>query len=340
MEGIILGVCNPLLDITANVTHEYLEKYGLKPSNATLATPELLPLYGEIEKQESLLYSAGGAGQNSIRAAQWMLQIPSATSYIGCVGNDEYGRRLREEATHDGVNVHYQVTNEHPTGSCAVLVTNKERSLVANLAAANHCSKSHFESEPIQKVVNKAKYIYATGFFITVSPETLFYLGQHACENNKFFILNISAPFVVDYFWQHFEPLLEYVDILFGNEHEFAALSAKLNFTGSFDELARNLAERSKRNTNRLRTIVITQGSANTLVYHEGQLLKFTPTLVPKEQIVDLNGAGDSFVGGFLAGLALSKPIEKCVEAAHYCAGFTITRAGITFRGFNPTFTF
>lgn len=37
---------------------------------------------------------------------------PGATHYVGCVGNDENGRRLRAEAEKGGVNVHYMVTSK------------------------------------------------------------------------------------------------------------------------------------------------------------------------------------------------------------------------------------
>lgn len=50
-------------------------------------------------------YIPGGATQNSIRIAQWMLQVAGATSYMGCVGKDEFGTKMRETATKDGVNV-------------------------------------------------------------------------------------------------------------------------------------------------------------------------------------------------------------------------------------------
>ena len=33
-------------------------------------------------------YIAGGATQNSIRVAQWMLEDEKCTTYVGCVGND------------------------------------------------------------------------------------------------------------------------------------------------------------------------------------------------------------------------------------------------------------
>lgn len=50
-------------------------------------------------------YIPGGATQNSVRIAQWMLQVKGATSYMGCVGKDDFGNKMRETATQDGVNV-------------------------------------------------------------------------------------------------------------------------------------------------------------------------------------------------------------------------------------------
>ena len=50
-------------------------------------------------------YIAGGATQNTIRVAQWMLQVPGATTYMGCVGNDAFAAKMTETATKDGVQV-------------------------------------------------------------------------------------------------------------------------------------------------------------------------------------------------------------------------------------------
>ena len=50
-------------------------------------------------------YVAGGATQNSIRAAQWLLQVPGATSFFGSVGDDAHAQKLRDAASSGGVNV-------------------------------------------------------------------------------------------------------------------------------------------------------------------------------------------------------------------------------------------
>ena len=55
--------------------------------------------------KKDVQYVAGGATQNSIRAAQWLLQVPGATAYFGSVGKDEYAEKLRDAATAGGVHV-------------------------------------------------------------------------------------------------------------------------------------------------------------------------------------------------------------------------------------------
>jgi adenosine kinase len=48
-------------------------------------------------------------------------------------------------------------------------------------------------------------------------------------------------------------------------------------------------------------------------------------------QIVDTNGAGDAFVGGFLAQLSKKKSIEECVKCGNWAATEIIQRSGCTF---------
>lgn len=92
LDMILLGMGNPLLDIAAQVDEDFLKKYDVKLNNAILAEPKHLPMYQELAKYPDVQYVAGGATQNAIRVAQWMLQIPRATSYMGCIGKDEFGQ--------------------------------------------------------------------------------------------------------------------------------------------------------------------------------------------------------------------------------------------------------
>jgi adenosine kinase len=333
-KGCLLGAGNPLLDISANVGQELLDKYGLKLNNAILAEESHRPLFEELVANHEVEYIAGGATQNSIRVAQWMLQEPEATGYIGCIGKDSFGRTLRECATRDGVTLHYLEDEKETTGTCAVLIKDKERSLVANLAAANKYVKDHFDSPAIQGVVQAARVVYSAGFFLTVSPETAHALGAHCAATNKIFSINLSAPFITQFFTDPLMTAIKYCDFVFGNESEALAFGEKQGYEDkTIAGIANKIAALPKENPARPRVVVITQGAEPTLVANGQEVLEFPVDKIPKEEIVDSNGAGDSFVGGFLAGVVRGAPLEVCVQAGHYAAGVILRVSGCAISG-------
>ena len=84
MAPVILGMGNPLLDISATVDTGMLEKYGLKANDAILYEKE--DLYDELVANHQIEYIAGGATQNSCRVAQWLLPEAQSVAFFGCVG--------------------------------------------------------------------------------------------------------------------------------------------------------------------------------------------------------------------------------------------------------------
>ena len=108
MAGALMGLGNPLLDISADVDQSVLDKYGVKLNDAILAEEKHQPLYPELVAMDSVQYIGGGATQNSIRVAQWMSQAaPGMTSFVGCVGKDSYAEQLKAAVGSDGVNALY-----------------------------------------------------------------------------------------------------------------------------------------------------------------------------------------------------------------------------------------
>jgi len=297
-----------------------LDKYQKKVGQASLATEEDLPMFKEIVQFPEVKYIAGGATQNAIRGAQWMSPTPEITHFIGSIGDDENGKKLKQAATKDGVQTHYYISQVR-TGSCAVLIQDKERCLVADLAAANEYKHSHFESQEIQQLLQKISIVYSAGFFLTVSPGTMVELGKHCAEHNKILVFAVAAPFLVQYFWDKIEAVLPYTDYIIANEEESHVFLDKLGIDKSnIEEAMKKVSELPKINTKRTRTVIFTQGPAPVLTFHDGTFKKFDPMKIAKEEIVDTNGAGDAWAGGFLSGLCHSKPFEECVRAGMYSA--------------------
>ncbi|CAA2969026.1 adenosine kinase 2 [Olea europaea subsp. europaea] len=330
-EGILLGMGNPLLDISAVVDQEFLNKFDIKLNNAILAEEKHLSMYDEMASNYNVEYIAGGATQNSIRVAQWMLQIPGATSYMGSIGKDKYGEEMKKNAKEAGVNVHYY-EDDSPTGTCAVCVVGGERSLIANLSAANCYKSDHLKRPENWALVEKAKYIYIAGFFLTVSSDSIMLVAEHAAAKNKIFTTNLSAPFICEFFKDVQDKVFPYADIVFGNETEARTFSRVHGWeTENVEEIALKISQLPKVNETRKRITVITQGGDPVVVAEDGKVKLFPVILLPKEKLVDTNGAGDAFVGGFLSQLVQEKPIEDCVKAGCYAANVIIQRSGCTY---------
>uniref|UniRef100_A0A8C5RL44 Adenosine kinase n=1 Tax=Laticauda laticaudata TaxID=8630 RepID=A0A8C5RL44_LATLA len=150
----------------------------------------------------------------------WMIQFPyKAATFFGCIGTDKFGEILKRKTEEAHVDAHYYEQSEEPTGTCAACITSDNRSLIANLAAANCYKKEkHLDVEKNWKLVEKAKVYYIAGFFLTVSPESIMKVATQASANNKIFTLNLSAPFISQFYKDQLMEVMPYVDILFGNE--------------------------------------------------------------------------------------------------------------------------
>jgi len=327
-ENVLLGMGNPLLDISAAVKDELLSKHKLKANDAILTEDETV--FEDLVKDYKVDYIAGGATQNSIRVAQWILGKPNATSYMGCVGSDESSKILEEKAKQVGINVRYQ-TCEKPTGRCAVLITDQNRSLVTKLDAANHFTISHLEEETNWSVVSAAKLVYSAGFFLTVSVDSMLKVAKHCALSNKTYCLNLSAPFLCQFFKDQMSSVLPFTDIVFGNETE-AASYAEVNNLNTTDvaKIATKIAMLPKENGSRSRLVIITQGSDPVIAVEHGKVKTYPVTPLEKSEIVDTNGAGDAFVGGFLAQWILGNSLDTAVACGIWAATHCIKRSGCT----------
>merc|ERR1719353_1851077 len=159
---------NPILDMSNKVDDAYLEKFKLKSNDQILAAEDgsHLPIYKDLDGMAGTKFIPGGATQNSMRVAQWCLRTEkkddpkafrSYTSYMGCVGKDDYAKKMLDASKDLGVTTHYMEDASTATGTCAVLVNGDKgaRSLIANLAAANNYKDTHLEKPENWALVQK-----------------------------------------------------------------------------------------------------------------------------------------------------------------------------------------
>lgn len=345
--AVILGMGNPLLDISAVVGPEMLAKYNLKPNDAILYDKE--DIFEDLTSNFAVEYIAGGATQNSCRVAQWVLAgmdsgkpMSSEVAFFGCVGSDENQKILKKVADEAGVNVQYQVCADKamPTGRCAVLVNEHHRSLATKLDAANCFTPDHLEVAENWSIVEAAKIFYSAGFFITVSPDSMLKVAQHAAPlPDKRFCVNLSAPFIVQFFKEPLGKVLEFADIVIGNETELEAYAEHNGIKTSAEsgddpvgrrkEMAKCLAALPyKGAANKKRTVIVTQGCDPVIVVEDGAVSEHPVHPIADSEIVDTNGAGDAFVGGLLAQLARGKTTHEAIDCGLWAAAQILRTSG------------
>eukprot|EP00351_Strombidinopsis_sp_SopsisLIS2011_P002025 CAMPEP_0116876400 /NCGR_PEP_ID=MMETSP0463-20121206/8345_1 /TAXON_ID=181622 /ORGANISM="Strombidinopsis sp, Strain SopsisLIS2011" /LENGTH=250 /DNA_ID=CAMNT_0004522973 /DNA_START=369 /DNA_END=1121 /DNA_ORIENTATION=+ len=245
------------------------------------------------------------------------------------------GEVLEKETASSGVHANFSKDDETPTGTCAVVVVGKERSLCANIAAAAKYPTKHLEDS--MAYLEKATFIYSTSFFITSNFEALIKIGKYCAENNKPFGYNLSAVFLLQFFKDQLMEALSYSDYTFANEDEADAFAKAMDQEGADrTKVAEMIVKSPKVNSKRNRVAVITQGPLPVIVARlddkgEVEIKNYEVPALEDEKIVDTNGAGDAFVGAFLAKLLEEASFDECVDAGIKLSGMIVQRSGATF---------
>ena len=224
------------------------------------------------------------------------------------------------------------------------------RSLVTTLRAAEKFEQSHLSTPEVSRLINGAKFFYVEGYFLTHGLDSALEVAKKASETGKVdprlpfsgtravhtcsyfsqvFTLNLSAPFIPQFFKVQLEQIFPYCDFVIGNESEAAAWASAVGLPNKDDipAIAKSIATLPKSNPSRSRTVIITQGPDSTVVVAATEPDKpktFSVTRLEDGQIVDTNGAGDAFAGGFLGALVAGKSVDEAVLAGHKLGGMCV----------------
>lgn len=129
--------------------------------------------------------------------------------------------------------------------------------------------------------------------------------------------------------------MIPYCDIIIGNEAEAEAWASANGLPDPKDlpAVAKAIAILPKTNSSRPRVVIFTQGAQSTIVVTADapdSPKVFAVNPLKDEEIVDTNGAGDAFAGGFLGAFVTGKPLDECVETGHVLGGMCVGQVRLT----------
>ncbi|KAG9394591.1 pfkB family carbohydrate kinase [Carpediemonas membranifera] len=340
---------NPLMDeiYTKEVNGEFLKKSGLEPARAVIwPSAKLSDLMATCDA--SFEATPGGSVLNTARIFQAILAYNAKRSittgdqfcvfYAGSVANDATGNRMREMLTEHKIEHRFCVTEDDSTGHCAVFIDdNRDRSLVASLGASTYFDPCLFDQPDVLRFLDEVPAVYFSGFFITDNYKSTQKLIELAQQRGKSICFNLASPFVVNAFTDRLLAVVEACDVLLGNEAEYGSLAEVIDFPKEADgkvDLSKLAVFLStwKRGDRALRNVVVTQGPHDTIVVDketDGKPVTFPVEAVPREQLIDTNGAGDAFAGGYTFGRIMGYSMQRSVHVAHLMAKMVIKRSGV-----------
>ena len=253
---------------------------------------------GETLESESYAVFSGGKGANQSIA---LARAKAAVLHAGSIGSD--GEWIKTKLQENGVDVSLVETVAEPTGHAVIQVNREgENAIIIHGGANRTVSEAN-----IERVLEKAE----KGDLLLLQNEVnaVDKVLEKAEELTVVFNPAPMTDAVKNY-------PLEKVDIFIVNETEGEALSGEREP----EAILREMQKRYPKS----RT-VLTLGKAG-VIYADGEERVKVPALVV--EAVDTTGAGDTFVGYFLAELSRGSAVEQCLEMGAKASALCVTRQG------------
>lgn len=266
---------------------------------------ERLPAPGETVVGGDRRELPGGKGANQAVAAA---RLGAEVAFVGRVGADEAGRRLRAGLVEEGVDVAYLREDEAPTGVALIAVDRAgENSIVVSPGANARVGADDVEAA--RAVVAGAKVVLLQHEVPDAAVQAAIAAAGGTVALNPAPARGLAAP----------------VDVLVPNRGELEALAGR---AGDPAELARGLVGGDPRaSTPRAAAgaVVVTLGAEGALVVQGERVERVA---APRVAAVDTTGAGDTFCGALAQALADGADLVEAARWATRAAAASVTRLG------------
>jgi ribokinase len=272
-----------------------------------MRTPRV-PVGGETLSGHGFSTLPGGKGANQAVACA---RLGAQVSMVGQVGDDGFGKTLRDGLVADGIDVSgVKQTSAVGTGVAMILVEDIGQNRILLAAGANGALTA--------ADIDAQSAVIEGGAMLVIQLEVPLHVVRHAIRTAHAagvpVLLNPgpAAP-LPDEIWSQ-------VDILVPNETEASLLSGiAVSDAASAYAAARVFRQRG------IAWVLVTLGEQGVAVVDDGGERHFPARVV---NAVDTTAAGDTFIGGLCAGLVEGMSLDAAVSLAQRASALCVTRHG------------
>ena len=276
---------------------------------------EQLPAQGNLVVTEDFLVQPGGCAANT---AISLAKLGVSVSIAGKVGSDPFGNAVEHDLQLYGVQTTaIRRSSSHGTSKTVILpVIGEDRRYIHTLGA-----NADFTVEDISLPLAMQVQIFVLGGYCVLprlDPIKLATMLKDIQGHGTRTILDVVVPASVDHpTLDDLRPILPFVDVFMPNSEEATLLTGETDphkQAELFLQAGCNIA-------------IITRGERGALLMSTQETLE-TPAF-PVE-VVDVSGAGDAFVAGFVVGLLQQWPLADSLRFASVIGASACTQLGCT----------
>lgn len=276
-------------------------------SNYDLIGVSTMLIKGKTSNHGKVTTAVGGVGRN-ISENLAKLNVP--TTLLSAVGKDGRGEHILKRTKEAGVDVSLVLkTDKYPSGTYIAILDQKQDLEVglADMQIVDLVDRGYIKENLF--AMNNAHMVVCD---TNVPVETLEVLAEYCKDVDSLFVVE---PVSVDK-GKKIVGLLDKIDIFTPNKEEMEAICG---FNLETEEDYKRAGEFAMGKGIK---ILLLKLGAKGLYVHSDDYCKNHKSKARK--ILDVTGAGDSLVGGFLAGIFHGYSIEECCQAALATAAYTL----------------
>lgn len=256
------------------------------------------PIAGETVLGEGFSTVPGGKGANQAVAAA---RLGAEVTMIGCVGDDFYGKAIKDNFKENRVDIsNVEPVTHAETGTAHIILAEGDNSIIV-VKGANDLVTPALVDRALETIKASDMVMIQQ----EIPEETVSYVSELCRQHQVPLLLNPAPARPIK------DEIIENAAYLTPNEHECEVL-----FPGMSTE------EALRKYPNKL---LITVGSKGVR-YYDGQEEILVPAY--KVEAVDTTGAGDTFNAAFAVALAEGNSIRSSVKFANRAASLSVTKFG------------
>jgi sugar/nucleoside kinase (ribokinase family) len=272
---------------------------------------DVTPEFGQVEKNVD--DATLTIGSSSVIFACGAALLGLRVTFVGKVGDDIFGRFMRERMAERGIDTSGVVVDPAiPTGLSVILSRGDDRAILTHPGSIAALRYAEFD----QRLLARARHLHMGSYFMldALQPDVpkLF-----AAARDRGLTISLDTNYDPSERWDGgLRDALRYVDVFIPNQAELLAIAGAADLDAALEQMARQVP-----------LVGVKLGAQGGAARRGDQLARAAALPV---EVADTTGAGDSFDAGLVYGYLNGWDLQRSLRLACACGSLSTRAAGGT----------